>query len=117
MLSIGQRKNTQALRLLAEALASSAPTPKPANDGDLSPEMEPDRDADTSSKKLDPLSGSDGSSSSDQCLVFNHYLLQCKLGRVADAARGWLEERGRLPDTVQKGRQGLTEAKRTLAKL
>ena len=118
VLSIGQRNNTQALRLLAEALASSTPTLEPAN-SDVSLEMESDCDAVTSSKKINPLPSSEVSSSSGQCLamVFNHYLLQCKLGRVADAARGWLEERGKLPDTVYKGRQGLAEAKKTLAKL
>ena len=43
--------------------------------------------------------------------LYNYCLLQCRLGHVGGGARGWLEGRGKWPQTRAEGREWLEEAR------
>ena len=48
-------------------------------------------------------------------LVYNHCLLQCRVGRVGEAAQAWLEQRnGGVPVGAQEVRRRVEEARKKL---
>ena len=51
-------------------------------------------------------------------LVYNHCLLQCRVGRVGEAAQSWLEQRdGGVPPRAQEARRRVGEARKRLPTL